>query len=122
MYTAVVLTPQSRQLLLQTYNLPEIATWEKIAHHMTINMKGAEHGPAAELLGQEAELTVTTMGFNNLVMAVGVQTEVPSLNAMKHITVAVNRAEGGKPFLSNKITEWQPVQHMTLKGVVQEVQ
>jgi hypothetical protein len=55
-------------------------------------------------------------------MAVGVQTEVPSVNSKKHITIAVNRKAGGKPFMANKLVVWKPVpKEIHLSGVVEEV-
>lgn len=118
-YTAVVLDGFSHNLLLKTF--PPPLGWEPIAHHMTINMGPAEKGPAAEWLGQMVDLTVKTLAQDNLVMAVGVDCIVPSSNQIKHITVAVNRKDGGKPFFSNKLNNWKPVKTLDLRGTVQEV-
>ena len=38
-----------------------------------------------------------------------------------HITIAVNVAGGGKPAMSNNITDWQPMNPVSLKGTVSEV-
>ena len=35
-----------------------------------------------------------------------VETNVPSANSLKHVTLATNTANGGKPFDSNGITNW----------------
>lgn len=118
-YTAVVLDEKSHGLLLKHFAFPD--GWEPIAHHMTTNLGSAAKGPAADLLGQEAELTVVAVAKDNKVMAVQVETKVPSINAIKHVTIAVNRAGGGKPFDSNKLTDWSPVEPFKIKGVVAEV-
>jgi hypothetical protein len=119
-YTAIVLNPESHGRLLAAF--PPPPGWEAIAHHMTINMgelKDELNDPA--ILGQPAKMTVTHVGRDERVSAVAVDTPINSQNEIKHITVAVNRAGGGKPFHSNKIQEWTPVESMVLSGVVQEV-
>jgi hypothetical protein len=70
---------------------------------MTINMGGPENGPANGMLGSRGELWVTAIGIDNRVLAVAVETEIPSKNAQKHVTIAVNRRDGGKPVHSNEL-------------------
>ena len=41
-------------------------------------------------------------------MAVGVE-GYQTNNAKPHITIAVNRNAGGKPFMSNKLKDWKPL-------------
>ena len=54
-------------------------------------------------------------------MAVGVTCAVKSTNEKKHVTVAVNRPAGGKPFDSNKLENWKPlVPALDLRGTVRE--
>jgi hypothetical protein len=119
-YSAVVLDDASRTKLIQHMqsNIPD--GWEVIAHHMTINM--GELKPEFEkYLGMKVNLTVKTVGISDMALAVGVE-GFETTNKIPHITVAVNRKEGGKPFMSNKITNWQPVQFaLELSGVVEEV-
>ena len=62
-----------------------------------------------------------TFAEDDLVMAVGVVSPVPSKNDIKHITLAVNRKEGGKPFFSNKLKDWNSVAPLVLKGLVKVV-
>ena len=90
---------------------------------MTINMGGIHKGPVpAESLNQEAGLTVVSLAADNKVMAVGVTTSIPSSNKQKHITLAVNRNAGGKPFHSNKLADWEPISEpFELSGVILEV-
>ena len=116
-YTAIVLDESSRDNLVGM--APE--GWEVVAHHMTINIGSPNEGPAADMLGECVDMKMVTVARDNLVLAVGVETKAPSLNKIKHITIAVNRVEGGKPFFSNKLREWQPVEPVALRGVVSHV-
>lgn len=120
-YTAVILNETSRQKLLNAFRDKLPAGWNVIAHHMTVNMGSADKGPAHEMLGKEVMLFAETFASDNFVIAVGVKTEVPSINAVKHITLAVNTAAGGKPVMSNKLINWEHVSPIVLKGVVEEV-
>jgi hypothetical protein len=117
MFTAIVLHEQSHELLLNLFAIPE--NWEKIAHHMTIKMGSAEF--VENMLGQEATMKVVAIASNERVMAVQVETPVPSTNEIKHITLGVNRSIGGKPFHSNQLVEWTPIQPVEVKGIVKEV-
>jgi len=119
-YSAVVLDDKSRAALLKVFSpmIPE--GWETIAHHMTINM-GEIDERYQDLLGTDAELKVTSYAMDDLVMAVGVE-GFPTTNKIPHITLAVNRADGGKPFFSNKLSDWRPITFpIRLTGKVLEV-
>jgi hypothetical protein len=120
-YSAVVLDEESRSKLLANLagNIPQ--GWEKIAHHMTINL--GEIKPEFEkYLGMTVLLRVRTVGYSDKVMAVGVETSVPTINKIPHITIAVNRKDGGKPYMSNQITNWKSIAFgLELKGTVEEV-
>ncbi len=118
-YTAVVLHEPDRAKLRMQF--PVEQNYEFIGHHMTINMGPATKGPAEHMLGTQIALRVITTASDDKVMAVGVETDVPSVNQMKHITIAVNRNKGGKPFHSNKLTNWSPVEPIMVNGVVAEV-
>lgn len=133
-YTAVVLTEDSRVQLIElvaSLDYAELlkfdpATWATKAHHMTIATKSAEKAGVADLVGREFTLEVKRFGSlfiddNRGVFAVEVETEAPSKNAIKHVTVAV--AEGVKPVMSNEITNWRDVSYnLVLRGVVKEVE
>ena len=119
-YSAVVLDESSRQRLLNRFGsyIPE--GWEVIAHHMTINM--GEIAPELEqYLGMTVELTVEDIAMDDKVMAVGVG-GFHTKNEKPHITLAVNRVNGGKPFMSNKLENWNKVKPLFLKGKVTEVE
>lgn len=70
-------------------------------------------------LGKEATLTVTHIGWTDKAIAVLVD-GYPSKNANPHVTLAVN-PDGGKPQMSNDITNWQKVKPFTITGVVTEI-
>ena len=117
-YSGVVLTEKSKDML-KTY-IPYPKSWEFIGHHMTINM-----GPLKEeykpLLGQSMDLLVTHIGTSDKVVAVKVESEIKTHNKTPHITVAVNRIEGGKPVMSNNITEWIPIYPFEVEGKIEEI-
>lgn len=125
-YTALVLTKESKKKLLSSLGemVREVNNmgYEIIAHHMTINM-GAFKGDRS-LIGRTFQIQAVTIGMDDKVMAVGVTSpDIKSGNAVPHITIAVNRAEGGKPQMSNKLTTWEPLEGapITLDAVLTEV-
>lgn len=123
MYTALVLDEKSHIKLVSAFKDLIPPEWIIIAHHMTCNMGDFDSGPLKNSpfnLGDKAELTVKSLAYDDKVMAVGVESEVPSKNQIKHITVAVNRKNGGKPFMSNQLREWNPTSPFTLTGTIQE--
>ena len=124
MYTAVVLTPISQQTLINAFRSIIPAEWSVICHHMTVNMGSLNDGPAAGNFqtGQTFKLNVKSIAQDDKVMAVGVDCDVPSSNKIKHITLAVNRTGGGKPFHSNNLFTWQPTSPIQLDGILEEVQ
>ena len=115
-YTALVF--DDPQAVLSQFNVPD--GWEKIAHHVTLNM-----GPAKnpELVGKKFTVTVNKFAEDDKVMAAGVimPSDLPTVNAIPHTTIAVNRKNGGKPFLSNKLTNWKDIPNFAITGIVQEV-
>jgi len=81
------------------------------------------HGDRVDVLaGLDGELRVTHIGWDKElgVVAVQVESDIPSENDIPHITLAVSPT--GKPRDSNKITNWKPVgRPLTLKGQAQDV-
>lgn len=119
-YSAVVLDERSRQRLLKNFKdlIPE--DWEIIAHHMTINM-GEIDPQYEEYLGLPLPLKVESFGIDDKAAAVEVS-GFPSKNQIPHVTLAVNRKEGGKPVMSNYIDDWYPIKRpIRLVGKVQEI-
>lgn len=122
MYTALVLTSESELTLRTNFRSVIPQGWDVKCHHMTINMGKAISGPAATLVGQTFSIEVVSLASDQKVMAVGVDTQCPSVNAVKHITLAVNTVDGGKPKDSNQLQNWLPLpSKFILHGVVQEV-
>ena len=74
------------------------------------------------ILGEKKELKINSIGIGKKVIAVGVD-GCKSFNKIPHITVAVDRANGGKPYMSNEITKWYPVQRdeVVLTGTIKEM-
>ena len=120
MYTAVVIDPKDRIRLADAVMQQIPPWWEVIAHHMTINMDGVACGPCAEKLGERATLTAKKFAIDDRVASIEVETDIPSENKIKHITIAVNRQGGGKPFHSNKLEKWEPIPEFTVEGEIQE--
>lgn len=120
-YSAVVLDKKSRIKLIQAFRhlIPE--DWEVIAHHLTINL--GEIDPEYEkYLGLNIRLTVNEFAIDDKVAAVGV--DGFSIKVRKpHITLGVNRKNGGKPVMSNHLTNWETIKRpLTVTGKVEEVQ
>jgi hypothetical protein len=123
MYTALVLDENSHKLLISIFKDLIPAGWKTIAHHMTINLGKFEKGPLTNSnfkIGDSAKLTAIKAAQDNLVLAVEVVSDVPSVNSIKHVTIAVNEKDGGKAFLSNKLTNWTEISPIGLKGTILE--
>jgi hypothetical protein len=119
-YSAVVLDDESRKKLINNFKdvIPE--DFDVIAHHMTITM-GELTDPLKDDIGRNVKLVIHSLGFDDKVIAVGVY-GYPSKNKYPHITLAVNRKNGGKPFMSNKLNNWEDVDNkLIIHGTVQEV-
>ena len=105
-YTALVLTRQGHnELISKMANEFPIDEWEKVAHHVTLNMGSWKGDP--NLIGKEYTIEAVSFAKDGLVIACGVKmndTGLPS-KANPHITIAVNRAAGGKPAMSNNL-DW----------------
>lgn len=116
LYTGVFLEKASQNVLFHNleHMIPE--GWKRFGHHMTICL-----GPMKDksLLGTEHILRVTHVGLSDMAMAVKVDSDIQTKNAIPHVTVAVN-PDGGKPVMSNNITKWQDVKVFLLLGKVEE--
>lgn len=120
-YSAVVLDEKSRERLINRFKeiIPE--GWDIIAHHMTINL--GEIVPELEkYLGWNVHLSVNDFAIDDRVAAVGVS-GFESQNAKSHITLAVNRNAGGKPVMSNNLTDWKKLKRpLSITGKVTEIE
>lgn len=124
MYSAVILDEKSHDKLVKwaTEKFPIIKAerWEVVAHHMTIKM-GELPSYLKDDIDSTQVLEATGYAYNDKVIAVRVSGYFTS-NDIPHVTIAVNRANGGKPVMSNKLTNWQPlVKPISLRGTVTEV-
>ena len=117
LYSAVVLNSNSKSDLLNRLEdqIPE--GWNIIAHHMTIVF--GKPVPNQEDLNKDVTLTVTELGLSDMAMAVKVD-GYTSNNTIPHITIAVN-PNGGKPVMSNDITEWTKINPFKVVGKVTEI-
>lgn len=119
-YSAVVLDEPSKQKLINRFKNLIPDEYEIIAHHMTINM-GEIDQEYEKYIGFPVRLKVEDFGIDDKVAAVGVS-GFPSKNEKPHITLAVNRKEGGKPVMSNELNNWYNIKKpIHLKGKVEEV-
>jgi len=121
LYSAVVLDDKSRESLLAYLNRKHLIPegWEIVAHHMTINL--GEIDPEFEkYLGMNVRLNTEDYAIDDKVMAVGVS-GFGSKNTKPHITIAVNRENGGKPMMSNNLRNWEKIRPIMLVGKVTEV-
>lgn len=105
-YSAIVLTPESHIKLVTQFRDRVPAGWEIVAHHVTINM--GELPPELKAsIGLPVKVQVFDWHMDDKVAAV--QVIVPSelqgfmKNKYPHITIAVNKAGGGKPVMSNNL-------------------
>jgi hypothetical protein len=104
--------PTPWQSIIANIEIPD--GWTTYADHMTIQMGSC---PDPSLIGNEVTLEVTKIGQDDKALALGVNSTL-SKNKIPHITVAT--APGVKPFQSNKIENWKPINGFTLHGIVAE--
>ena len=118
-YSAIVLEEKSRTKLIDKFKDQIPDDWEILADHMTIKM-GELPDNEKKLIGWLYQLSVDTIAMDDKVMAVGVS-GYPSNNINPHITIAVNRENDGKPFMSNNLTNWEKALRFKLTGRLTEV-
>ena len=116
LYSAVVLEKESQNVLFTNVGKMIPEGWIRYGHHMTINM-----GPLKDKaeLGLEVMLAVEKVGFSDMAMAVKVN-GFHTNNEIPHITVAIN-PNGGKPVMSNDITDWRDIRMFVVNGEVTEI-
>lgn len=123
MYTAIVLSPESQNRLIDNLSvfvggLPNSNDWDMRCHHCTLEF-GTPSGSLHNL--PERIITVDAFAFNDLVAAFRVRGADDSKNAVPHITALVNVKKRGKAVMSNDLTDWRPIQPITLRGKVRVV-
>jgi hypothetical protein len=117
-YVAVVLNHESSELLKEKFEIPK--NWKVYCHHMTINLGNLDQNFLGNLnLNNEVLLKAVTFSQDEKCMAVGILTDVPSKNRIKHITIACSPI--GKPKDSNQLINWEPIPELKLTGFIQIV-
>jgi len=120
LYSAVVLDDESREGLIDFVDLVFAVPygWKRIGHHMTIGFKQPVPEHLRHDIGKPVQLIASHLGFSKDAIAVKVS-GYHSNNDTPHITVAIPK--DGKPFNSNLITSWIPMDNVPLTGTVTEV-
>jgi hypothetical protein len=132
MYSAVVLDEKSQKKLTEWalknvkvngVRLPilvEREGWKMYCHHMTIQYPGIPEF-VKQFVESKQSLEAIALGISDKAIAVRV-IGFHSENKISHITIAVNTRMGGKPMMSNDITNWTKIEKpVTLSGVVKEI-
>jgi hypothetical protein len=131
-YSAIMLDNKSKELLLSTFIYPdqEFSEWTKHGDHMTICIGELPEHLKRYWLDEKITLTATELGISDKAVAVKVEgffnlsknsDVTPEELKVPHITLAINPFEG-KPVDSNYITNWKPIEPLTLNGVVREIE
>lgn len=121
-YTGILLDDKSVNDLKKRMKVP--SGWRELMHHCTLRMGGLHYG--RELIGTKVEMLVQSLGVSEEAMAVRVLLPKRVYDAgdfstrTPHITVAI--PEGSKPFYSNRIEQWDPIDPFKLTGIVTEVE
>ena len=117
LYSVVVLDDESKEKLINSFTFP--LDWQPVAHHMTIGFKEPVPDHLRNDIGKTVQLTVKEVGISRDAMAVKVL-GYHSTNNIPHITLAIPK--GGKPFKSNFITNWKPLEkRLFITGEVKEI-
>ena len=120
-YSAVVLDENSKKRLINRFKSMIPEGFEIIADHMTINL-GEIDIDYQKYLGLPVRLAVEDIAMDDKVIAVGVS-GFKTNNPKAHITLAVNRTNGGKPMMSNNLKDWERIRRpLSLTGKVTEVE
>ena len=121
LYSAVVLTEDSKNYLLSKFNYVIPEDWKIYADHMTIAFgQGLESVDKKLDLGKIIDLKVVKLGISDKAIAVKVEGYV-TLNNIAHVTLAVNDFDGGKPYMSNLITDWYDCENIIISGIIKEI-
>lgn len=123
MYTGIILSRESQNRLIDLLSvfvegLPDHENWSLECDHCTLAF-GTPSGSLHQL--PEREITVDAFAFNDFVAAFRVRGADDSQNAVPHVTALVNRAKGGKPVMSNQLTDWRAIKPVMLRGKVRVV-
>lgn len=118
-YTAIILNDRSRNKLIEAFKDRILQGYRIVAHHMTICMGRLPENQLNEI-GLTVQLTVESFAMDDKVIAVGVS-GYHSNNQQPYITLAVNDQNGGKPVMSNYLTNWEKILRFKVSGIITEV-
>jgi hypothetical protein len=139
-YSAVVIDEKEKQRLLNELELNIPEGWEIITHHMTIKM-GELPKELKTFLYTPIKMKVVEIGdLEDMVLAIKVEViqDSPASKALiqymsenygfkghpkfSHITIAVNREKGAKPFQSNEINNFEKInKQLYITGTIIEL-
>ena len=119
LYIALRLLPWSENVLIESVKKAiaqmesegEYNKYSIICHHMTIafgnQITDELYNYSKTHEGEVFPIKVISIGYSDKAIAFGVETECPSANKIKHITLCT--LGDGKPVDSNYITNWKPM-------------
>ena len=116
-YYGIFLDDESKKILLSACPLNEIKGWTIICDHVTLIHHSADSYAIVPFLDMflGSKVTFNVLGWGKSENALALIVDVPSMNKVSHITIAV--APGKKPVESNYIKDWhyQPL-NVAVKG------
>lgn len=132
LYIALTLTDESQEKLKNWFLNEKMPLIQKsymywndytvYCHHMTIafhtEMTTKLYKWAVSHNEEKFKITANQFGMSDKAIAVGVKTLCPSNNEIKHITLATNKSNDGKPVDSNYILNWKDIMPIELEGIV----
>ena len=122
-YSAVVIENDSDiKKLDDIFKKYTVNGWEKPAnYHLTISPgKFPETLYLRGDLNKEVELKIESIGISDKAIAVGVSGYYTRKDN-PHITIAFNKAEGGKPADSDDISNWEQIDNLSVVGTIREI-
>lgn len=121
-YFGVFLDDESRARILEKFggHIPE--GWKTVCSHCTLSFGDPSCNREvfdyiAEFLGRTVEMEIVSLGVSDEAVALGVDGNIRTRNAVPHITLAI--PVGGRPVNSNKIDNWRDTgERLAVRGVV----
>lgn len=109
-FAAVVSATTKNEILsqLRAEGVEIPAGWDIVCHHVTLAF-GREVKDCPFVEGFCFPLDITHIGYGEKVIAVKVSGVDRVDGGIPHVTIAVDRENGGKPVMSNQITDWREV-------------
>lgn len=126
LYISLVLDDYSRTILVnfanRVKNKLRVESSKLYCHHMTVAFGSQIDDDVIDFVegheGEEYKLRVIAYGMNKKACAIKVETNCPSKNKQKHVTLFT--INDGKPKDSNEITNWTDISeyNVELKGIL----